>query len=188
MQQGNTDKTGCMIVVVGPSGAGKDTVIRESLPEISVLPEVSFVKRVVTRPIDIQREDHFSVSAEQFQENITNGEYVVHWTAHGLHYGVLAETVEQVNNGQILIVNGSRAALPDFRKTYPRCLVIWITASSQVLSERLAARGTESIDNIVARLQRASLMQPDENDVVINNNYSIDKSVDEFVEAVIAMR
>jgi len=175
---------GCMVVVVGPSGAGKDTVMREAAPYLASLSDVEFVKRVVTRPSDPAREDHHSVNQEEFNEIAGDDGFAVTWTAHNLSYGVPAETLAQVENGGVRIVNGSRAALPGFRRVYSRTMAIWITAPVDVLAARLAKRKNESAEDTKARLERSIAIDAMEGDVIINNSWEIEVSVEQFTDVI----
>ena len=83
---------GCLITVVGPSGSGKDTIMRAGMEVFSDDPDVYWVRRVITRASEPGREDHDSVSAEQFKKMSEQGEFAVQWHAHGLSYGCLLYT------------------------------------------------------------------------------------------------
>lgn len=181
-----TRSDGCMVVVVGPSGAGKDTILRESRSRLHAIENIGFVKRVVTRVCDPKREDHHSASVDAFLEMSANGEFAVEWQAHSLYYGIPVDTAKRVASGEILIVNGSRSALPDFRGSYTRCKVIWITASTAVLAERLSQRTTEDPATIRGRLARSVPHAAQLDDLVIDNNGSLQSSIDMFVNAILA--
>lgn len=175
-------------MVVGPSGAGKDTIIRESRQEIETFDNVHFVKRLVTRPCDPQREDHYSATKDRFNEMSRDGEFAVQWSAHDFLYGIPVETIQRVENGDTLIVNGSRAALPDFRNTYSRCLVTWITASADILAQRLAQRNSEDPQSIRNRLSRKIPHHVETEDVIIDNTGAMADSVARFIEIVLAVQ
>lgn len=176
-----------MVVVVGPSGAGKDTIISQAWPALKHLGNIHLVKRVVTRPVDPARENHHSVSKDEFRQKSQNGDFSVEWSAHNLLYGIPASTLQQTSNGDILIANGSRAAVNNFRAKYPRCLVILITAPAEVLATRLVKRKAESIDEITNRLKRSVSLNMANCDIVINNDGKVEQSVKKFVDAVLSV-
>ncbi|MGE3917845.1 MAG: hypothetical protein AB7F78_19290 [Hyphomicrobiaceae bacterium] len=91
---------GCLVVVVGPSGAGKDTLIRGAQVRLADDPRVRFVRRAITRPVD-GSEDHESVSEADFEARYCAGEFALSWMAHGLSYGVPVEALRQVHDGRI---------------------------------------------------------------------------------------
>lgn len=150
-----TGGTGAMIVVVGPSGAGKDSVIDYAMARLrSRSAEVDLVRRVITRAGDAGGEDHEAISPEDFGARVDEGAFAVHWEAHGLHYGIPAACRLKLEEGRTLVVNGSRAVLDRFREAFPRVAVVNIVASPEVIAARLIARARESEAEIRRRLAR----------------------------------
>lgn len=144
-----------IFAVVGPSGAGKDTLIAGALAR---RPDLRLVRRVITRPSEAGGEDFEGVSTQEFQLRRERGEFALHWEAHGLSYGIPWAQIEGAGD---VIFNGSRAALPLAIRAFPALQVILITAPDQALARRLAERGRESSDDIGARLKRAAFVLPD---------------------------
>jgi ribose 1,5-bisphosphokinase len=147
---------GTMVVVVGPSGAGKDSVMSYAARHFENEARVRFVRRVITRPADAGGEVHEAIDAEGFRRRETEGGFAVSWDAHGLCYGIPRETLDQLSRGVTLVANGSRTALPAFADAYPRLKVVVITARPDSLAARLAARGRETADAIARRLERTA--------------------------------
>ncbi|MBB5536774.1 phosphonate metabolism protein/1,5-bisphosphokinase (PRPP-forming) PhnN [Rhizobium giardinii] len=164
------NRSGAIIVVVGPSGAGKDSVIGYVAQHFSGRADIDFVRRVITRPSDAGGEDHESVATDEFDARLETGDFAVAWQAHGLKYGIPREALERVHAGRILIANGSRGALAQFRQVFPKVVVVNITASPQVLAKRLVARGRESEADILRRLQRQAPDIPDAADATTIDN------------------
>lgn len=165
---------GTLIVVVGPSGAGKDSVINYALDRLANA-RVERVRRVITRADDAGGEDHEEISVAGFEEQRALGAFAVSWSAHGLHYGIPKETKVRLAAGEILIANGSRSALPLFRATFWPMKVINIIASPEVLAKRLIARGRESEEEIFNRLSRRVPTLAHEPDVTtIDNSGSLE--------------
>lgn len=146
---------GVLVVVVGPSGAGKDTLMDAARRHFAGREDVHFVRRVITRPAEAGGEDHEPVSLADFDRLAAAGGFAVWWGAHGLKYGVPRTTCERLAEGRVAVVNGSRSALGAFRRVFPHLKVISVTARPEVLAERLAARGRESREDILNRLARA---------------------------------
>jgi ribose 1,5-bisphosphokinase len=144
-----------IFAIVGPSGAGKDTLIQGA---IAARPDLRLVRRVITRPTDAGGEDFEGVSMQEFQARQTAGEFALHWDAHGLRYGI--PTAQLTGPGDV-VFNGSRAALPVAKRVLPDLRVVLITAPPAVLAERLAQRGRESAADIQARLTRPGFEMPD---------------------------
>ena len=148
---------GRLLVVVGPSGAGKDSLIARARQDLSGNASVLFVRRVVTRTAVTSTEDHDYLSPDDFAAARTAGHFAVHWEAHGLSYGIPATVQDHLDGGGVAVVNGSRAALPDIRAAFGRMTIIHVTAHPGILAERLAGRGRESEADISRRLQRATI-------------------------------
>lgn len=159
-----------VIAVVGPSGVGKDSLMDFARRHLSDRKGIRFVRRMITRPKDSVGEDHEPLTAEAFDSLVRSGAFAVHWSAHGLGYGIPADIYEDLAAGHIVIVNGSRSALDGFRSAFSRLLVVNVTARPEVLAERLAARGRETAADIEARLARATDPMPDDVKVVIIDN------------------
>lgn len=174
-----------MVAVVGPSGAGKDTLMAHAARFFEGRDDVFFVRRVITRDAAAGGEDHDGVSEAEFETLEKAGRFAVSWGAHGLHYGIPAETKEAVAKGLLVVANGSRSALPHFKAAYPCLVVINVTASPEVLATRLEARGRESRDEILRRLERSSLaVSGDYQVVTIDNSGSLETAAQAMIEAL----
>ena len=144
--------TGRLFLVVGPSGAGKDTLLAGAT---AADPGLLWARRVITRPQAAGGEPFEAADPASFDARLQAGEFALHWEAHGLRYGVPQAELAWLEQGRDVLVKGSRAALMAARVAYPGLVVIRITAPPGLLAERLAARGRESVAEIAARLQRA---------------------------------
>jgi ribose 1,5-bisphosphokinase len=144
-----------IFAIVGPSGAGKDTLIQGA---IAARPDLRLVRRVITRPAEAGGEDFEGVTEGEFLTRRDRGDFALHWQAHGLCYGI---PKTQVDGPGDVIFNGSRAALPLALQAFPDLRVILVTAPNTVLAARLALRGRETAADIEQRLQRAAFALPD---------------------------
>lgn len=170
--------TGRLIAVVGPSGAGKDTLLAGAL---AARPDWELVRRVITRPTG-PGEDHEPVGMAEFEVRRALGQFALHWQAHGLYYAIPGATLARVRTGATVLFNGSRAALPQAQAVWPRLEVVMVTAPVPLLAARLSARGRESAESIAARLHRSLLPPPPGARVVMN-----DGSVAEGVARLLAV-
>jgi ribose 1,5-bisphosphokinase len=144
-----------IFAIVGPSGAGKDTLIRGAMQS---RPDLRLVRRVITRPTEAGGEDFEGVTRGVFADRKARGDFVLTWEAHGLSYGIPRD---QVTGFGDVIFNGSRAALVEAARVFPGLRVILVTAPDIVLAARLAARGRETAEDIRARLARAAFDMPE---------------------------
>ena len=70
---------GRIIYVVGPSGAGKDSLLKGAREKLKNRTDLHFIRRDITRPEDAGGEDHRPVSTEEFDTNLNRGDYILHW-------------------------------------------------------------------------------------------------------------
>ncbi|MCS0460023.1 ribose 1,5-bisphosphokinase [Rhizobium tibeticum] len=178
---------GIMVVVVGPSGAGKDTLMALAAKYFRGRPDVHFVRRVITRDSEAGGEHHLAVSDQGFASMEQAGSFSVWWEAHGLKYGIPAEVSVSLAQGNLVVANGSRSALHHFKAVFPRLKVINVTARAEVLASRLEARGRETHEDIMARLARGPLTVRGDYDVVdLDNSDSREEGERRMVEALSA--
>jgi ribose 1,5-bisphosphokinase len=162
---------GALVVVVGPSGAGKDTLLALAralcAPDSQIDPPIVFPRRIVTRPPSAA-EDHDSVTPAQFDAAIGQGAYAFWWEAHGLKYALSAAIDTELRSGKTVVCNVSRAVVRRLRERYDSVTVVLVTAPKEVLLARLAARGREGEGDMAGRIERAAIddLAPD---IVIEN-------------------
>lgn len=161
---------GVLVLVVGPSGAGKDTLIAWCRTHLAGNPAVVFPRRAVTRPADAEVEDHDTVSEAAFEAAIGRGDFALHWRAHGLGYGIPGAIVADLAAGRNVVVNVSRAVLDEARRRFPPVRIVVVTAPPAVLAERLRRRNREADGDIALRLARAEAYAPSGPDVVTLSN------------------
>lgn len=149
---------GRLIAVVGPSGVGKDTIIRAM---IAARPGLRRVRRVITRAPDPEGEGHEAVSETEFDARLKDGGFALHWRAHGLRYGVPVGICLDLAAGRDLLVNLSRSVLPEAQARFQPFLILHLTAAPEVLTARLNGRGRETGADIAERLTGADLALPD---------------------------
>jgi ribose 1,5-bisphosphokinase len=145
---------GRLVLVVGPSGAGKDTLL--GLAKIACAGDrnVVFPRRVVTREAS-QAEDNEQLSPEAFRQAVARGEFTMHWEAHGHRYGLSRAIEDDVCEGRTVVVNVSRTVVDALRRAYADVVVVAVTAPPEALAERLASRARGSDGKIEQRLGRA---------------------------------
>lgn len=173
---------GRLFLVVGPSGAGKDTLIDAAR---AARPDIHFPHREITRRPDAGGERLVSVSAAEFAAREAAGEYLLSWHAHDLAYGVPIEAGAALAQGRDVVVNVSRAVVAEARSRLQPVQVLSILAREENLAARLTARGREGPAGIRARLARAGLAEPEGPDVTtIRNDGPLEVAVAAFLAAL----
>lgn len=157
---------GRLILVVGPSGAGKDTLIGLAKAACAGAGDVVFPQRVVTREASVH-ENNEAVSQTKFGQMLAHGEFAFQWEAHGLRYGLPHSIVDDIRAGHAVVANVSRTIIDSARRSYANVMVVSVTAPADVLSQRLAARARPSDGQLGDRLRRTVVTA--EPDVVIDN-------------------
>lgn len=158
---------GRLILVVGPSGAGKDTLLDLARAACADDPDIVFPRRVVTRQASAA-EDNTYLSDEAFAEALADGAFAVHWEAHGHRYALPRRVEDEILAGRTVVVNVSRTVVDALRQSYADVTAVFVSAPPEVLAERLAARSRGSDGAIALRLGR-SVEDIDAPDVVIVN-------------------
>lgn len=173
---------GRLFAVVGPSGAGKDSLIAGACAR---RPDLVVVRRVITRPASAGGEAFEGVGDADFAARRAAGEFALDWQAHGLCYGIARSELLPLEAGCDVIFNGSRAALRQARAVLPGLTVILVTAPVAVLADRLAARGRETAPDIAARLERAGFALPEGLAArVVQNDATLAEGVARFLAAL----
>ncbi|MDD2545187.1 MAG: phosphonate metabolism protein/1,5-bisphosphokinase (PRPP-forming) PhnN [Burkholderiaceae bacterium] len=149
-----------LIYVCGPSGAGKDTLLqwlRQHLPH--GLP-LHWARRTISRPATADAEEYEGVTPEAFTTLSEQGAFGLQWEANRLHYGIRQGELAALARGDWVVVNGSRAHLPQAAAQYPGLVAVHLTASADTLRQRLHARGRETPEVIEERVRRAVAFTP----------------------------
>ena len=164
---------GRLVLVVGPSGAGKDTLLRLAQAACADDSDVVFPRRVVTRESSAD-EDNVALGPDEFRRAREQGEFAVSWDAHGHSYALPLEINDDIRAGRAVVVNVSRTVIAALRQAYANVVVVAITAPPDVLAQRLAARARHSDGNITERLARNVDDAAAQADVTILNAGSAD--------------
>ncbi|MDP1911398.1 MAG: phosphonate metabolism protein/1,5-bisphosphokinase (PRPP-forming) PhnN [Hyphomicrobium sp.] len=174
---------GRLVLVVGPSGAGKDTLIGLAQAACADDSTIVFPRRVVTREAS-SFEDNEHLTPEAFRQARALGEFAVHWEAHGHGYGLSRAIDDDIRAGRAVVANVSRTVVEAMRRTYLDVVVVSITAPSEILSQRLSARARGSDGQIADRLRRAVDDAAATPDVIITNIGSAEDHALELLRAI----
>jgi phosphonate metabolism protein PhnN/1,5-bisphosphokinase (PRPP-forming) len=142
-----------LVAVVGPSGAGKDTLMGLARARLAEDARFVFARRAITRPAQAGGEDHRALGEAAFAAEREAGGFALWWEAHGLSYGIPRGIEDDMADGRVVVANLSRGVLAEAAARY-RLRVLLITAPVAVLAARLAARGREAAQDVASRLAR----------------------------------
>jgi ribose 1,5-bisphosphokinase len=173
---------GRLVYVIGPSGAGKDSIIAYARQRLDTDSHV-FARRCITRPANSGGENHIAVTQTEFERDCATGRYALSWRGNGLGYGVGVEIDPWLRDGRHVVLNGSRGHLPEAARRYPDLLPVLIAIDPAVLRQRLSARGRETADEIEARIDRATALGEVDHPAlaVIANNGPLAEAGEAFV-------
>jgi thymidine phosphorylase len=177
---------GTFFLVVGASGAGKDTLLDGARRHLADDDRFVFARRVITRPADAGGEHHMSVSPAEFARRRDAGDFLAHWSANGLDYGLPIAIGGELSRGRHVVANGSRAAAAEIAARIENTVVIEITAAPELIAQRLAARGRETLEAVAARLVRVTPPFPERVEVIrVANDADPESGVAKLVAALL---
>ena len=146
-----------LIYMVGPSGVGKDSLLawlsQHPCTELPV--PFHIARRSITRPEDGGTEAHEALTEPAFSDLDAAGGFAMCWDANGLRYGIRHAELAPLEHGHWVLVNGSRAYVPQLRLRWPGASVLHIQAPADVVRARLVTRGRETQADLEARIQRS---------------------------------
>lgn len=174
-----------LIYVIGPSGAGKDSLMRWLRERSAGQPAFKWARRTVTRLAHDSSSDDISVDVEGFEKTELAGGFALQWQANGLRYGIRhEELVPLLTRRHWVFINGSRSYLQTCALRFPGMTVLHITADEEVLRQRLMQRGRETPNMVEARIHRESTVTVPAQSILIQvvNNRSIDEAGREMLQ------
>jgi ribose 1,5-bisphosphokinase len=149
---------------------------------------VHFARRIVTR-VSNADEDHDSVSQSEFSALIEAGALALHWKANSLSYGIPGSIHNRLAAGHVVIANASRAIAAEIKTTFPRSVIVHITALEEVLQQRLTARGREATADLRLRIARSNALEQEFGaDIRIQNNGELEDAAAQFIKALRALK
>ena len=119
--------------MVGPSGAGKDTLIDGARARLADDADIVFARRVITRSADAGGEDHEALTEAVFDSRHREGAFMLDWQAHGLKYAIPTAYADELSAGKTVIANVSRGIIEEAIARYSPAIVLEVSASPNVL-------------------------------------------------------
>ena len=171
---------GYLILVVGNSGSGKDTIIKEVILKNPHL-KLKAPKRYVTRTPSVDEENIF-LTDEEFRQKSKQHEFAIEWEIYGLKYAVPIEINDWLKNGYFVIINVSRNVVEEIKKKYRKCKVIFIDVPFETILKRILKRGREEKAALEQRIARAKQNQKyPKADFVVDNSGKLENAVNQFI-------
>ena len=177
---------GRLVLVVGPSGAGKDTLIARAREACRDDASVVFPRRIVTRPPSIFEDNEF-MSDSAFEQAAARGAFAFWWSAHGHLYGIPLAIDFDIEAGRTVVFNVSRTIVAAVRQRYAHVVTVLVTAPREILGSRLAARDRASDGRIADRMSRGEPAGGNVRaDVIIDNVGEPESGARKLLDAVYA--
>jgi guanylate kinase len=155
-------RRGILFVVSAPSGAGKSTLLNALRPTADFLYSVSCTTRT-PRPGEVDGEDYVFLSREEFERRIEGGEFLEHAQVHGNFYGTpRASVLRNLEAGTDVLVDIDIQGAANIRRNGGPGIsesladVFIMPPSMDELRRRLLKRGTETVEQMTIRLDRAA--------------------------------
>lgn len=178
-----------LIVISGPSGVGKDSLVRRMQERDC---RFYFVVTVTDRPPrrdEVEGEDYFFVSTEEFERMIEEDELIEYAVVYGQYKGVPKQQVrEAMGSGKDVVMRLDVQGATTIREIAPEALLIFLTVSSEdELEERLRTRGDDPLEQIERRIATAREEMktlPEFDYVVVNRKGELDHAVDDVLAII----
>jgi ribose 1,5-bisphosphokinase len=174
---------GRFVLIVGPSGAGKDTLIAGARTACADAANVGFPRRVVTRAIS-DAEDHDSLDVADFDRAVKDGKFALWWEAHGHKYGIPSSVDVAIRAGSVVVTNVSRAIVSAVRRRYAHVETVLVTAPPNVLTSRLTCRLRQTDGSVIERVKRNDLYNNFRADHVIETTGAPELAVQQLLQVI----
>lgn len=174
-----------IILIAGPSGAGKDSLLRECARNLTHRRDILFMPRYVTRMPDASEHNYY-IDRTAFEILKQNGFFFIDWEAHGHLYGIGLEQLLKKDLAAV-IISVSRTVIPAFEQVFNNVDTILVTAPETVLRKRLEDRGRESAGARDSRLARFDLATIAARLIRFSNDSPLEKTSVRFTELMTSL-
>jgi ribose 1,5-bisphosphokinase len=175
-----------LVYLMGPSGAGKDSVLHYARRRLDGDEPIVFAHRYITRPLGEDIENHIALSPGEFALRQRHGLFAFDWEAYGWRYGIGIEIRAWRASGLVVVIDGSRAHFSTCADVLVDATPVLITASAEELRRRLTARAREDARAVEERLTRAAAFMPTHPSLVtIDNSGPLERAGEALVALLI---
>jgi guanylate kinase len=179
-----------LIVISGPSGVGKDTVIQRMKERNLPLHFVVTAATRPPRPNEVHGKDYFFYSHDEFAEMIEKGELLEYAIVYNDYKGIpKAQVSDALASGKDVLMRLDVQGAATISRLCPDALMIFLTAQEEDMINRLQERKTENPEGLKLRIAtaRQELTQMDTFEyVVVNREFHLDETVDTIVSIIVA--
>jgi guanylate kinase len=178
-----------LIVISGPSGVGKDAVVRRLKERGFPFHFVITATDRAPRPNEVHGVDYFFLTTAAFESMIEKGELLEHAIVYGQHKGIPKQQVQEaMASGRDVIMRVDVQGASTVRRLVPAAVLIFLTASSEKeLEQRLQRRNSDSPEQLKARIRTAREEMkclPEFDYVVVNREGELDKAANDVMTIV----
>lgn len=147
-----------LFVISGPSGSGKGTLINRYLKENSDIEIAISATTRAPRKGEVHGKDYYFISEKEFNDHISNGDFIEFCDVHKHKYGTLKQELERISNQKkIIFLEIDTIGAQKLKNILTSATFIFITAPDlKELENRLILRKTESHEQIKIRLETAN--------------------------------
>ena len=180
---------GRLLVISGPSGAGKGSISKRILEEVDDLVYSISMTTRAPRPGEINGKNYFFVTHEQFEQTIQEDGFLEYAKVYGEYYGTpKARVMELLDEGMDVVLEIDIQGAMNIRKSYPKGVLIFILPPSMAeLRKRITGRGSETKGDIELRMGEAlkEIAYIDKYDYCVVNG-DLDEAVNRVKAIIIA--
>jgi phosphonate metabolism protein PhnN/1,5-bisphosphokinase (PRPP-forming) len=172
---------GRLFFFVGPSGAGKDTLLQWLQQRMPSGAGTVFARRTITRAAH-PSEAHQPADEHSFWQLAAAGHFSMIWQANDLCYGIPRGIEAELKAGRDVVVNGSREFVPQLRQLFPQARVIWVEADTRQIRKRIESRQRENGAALLKRLDRVTQFTPPEEVIRLDNSGPVEVAGQRLLE------
>jgi ribose 1,5-bisphosphokinase len=171
-----------IVYVMGPSGAGKDSLLSHARERLGGWHPVVFAHRYITRPPTPGDENHIALSETEFAARKSRRLFAMDWQAHGFFYGIGIEIERWREAGCLVVVSGSRAHFDQQLASADGIVPVLVTSDPAMIAQRLAGRARDNGAAMRQRLERGAALRIDHPALVtIDNSGTVAQAGERFV-------